>query len=132
MSAQRVAVGLIFQAVCMLAAANQPPLGQLGHHFANTNYEIIWAATNTLPEALWVYRVLTDKISHHVAGGGKPLSLFSSSEPSQLARSQGKVQRFSYTYNLPVSQKLGKIRHPPNPPETPAQSAADRHGQRTR
>ena len=53
----RISAIILFHFLCTSAWTSEPPLNRLGQPFANANCEIIWAVTNTLPEALWLYRV---------------------------------------------------------------------------
>jgi len=56
-------IAILFELLCIASVASQPPLNELGQPFLKPDCETVWAATNKLPETLWVYRVLPSTFS---------------------------------------------------------------------
>jgi hypothetical protein len=71
--------------LCRLGLGQSVPFARLGSPFAQTNFEVVWAApTNNLACALWVYRALPSEVSPTVISNLVGLGSFTDKDRKNL------------------------------------------------
>lgn len=111
----KMKITIYFQLLCIASVASQPPLNELGQPFAKSDCETVWATTNTLPENLWVYRVLPSTFSPSVISNLVALGSFGiTNKVATLGRPQTDARSICYSTDkrsLGIYPRLGFIEY---------------------